>query len=280
MMRYDALEATIDRREGQSPDLENLTHAVGGVNTLYQATRYDEAGRILPRLIRAAEAATRMCLPRDRRAAHTIRAEVYQAVTALLSRVGQPQLAWTAGDRSVAAAERAEADVLTAAGAYRLGHVFIRHRRIAEAKDLAMGAAHALERTMKRHPAPGRLSLWGSMYLVAATAAATEFDRAEVDRFLGVARRAADRLGGDRNDHWTGFGPTNVRIHEVSAAVAFGDASLAVATGEPLDVSTLPAGLLGRRSQVHLDLAWAYAQRLQLVPPDCCDCRRNGSTEV
>ena len=76
-----------------------------------------------------------------------------------------------------------------------------------------------------------------------------------------AARRVAERLGEDRNDHWTAFGPTNVRIHEVSAAVAFGDASTAVETGETLDLQHLPAGLGGRRSQVSLDLARAYAQQ-------------------
>jgi hypothetical protein len=72
---------------------------------------------------------------------------------------------------------------------------------------------------------------------------------------------AADHLGQDRNDHWTAFGPTNVRIHQISAAVAFGDAGTAVETGDRLDLQRLPAGLAGRRSQVSLDLARAYAQQ-------------------
>lgn len=66
---------------------------------------------------------------------------------------------------------------------------------------------------------------------------------------------------GTANDHWTSFGPRNVRIHEVSAAVAFGDASTAAETGETLDLQRLPVGLGGRRSQVSLDLARAYAQQ-------------------
>ncbi|MQA86471.1 MAG: helix-turn-helix domain-containing protein [Streptosporangiales bacterium] len=261
MMRYEALDAAIDGREGRPSDLENLRRGIRRANALYQATRYDEVGGLLPRLIRSAEAAARMCLPRDRPAVHAVRAEVYQATTALLSRVGEPQLAWTAGDRSVTAAEHAEAEILMAVGAYRLGHAFIRRRRTAEAKDLVMVAAHALERTMKRRAQPEQLSMWGSLHLVAATAAAVDFDRAEVDRFLGEARVAAERLNGDRNDHWTAFGPTNVRIHEVSTAVAVGDAGLAVEAGEALDVSELSGGLIGRRCQIYLDLAWAYAQQ-------------------
>jgi hypothetical protein len=43
--------------------------------------------------------------------------------------------------------------------------------------------------------------------------------------------------------------------------VAFGDADAAVETGESLDLQQFPAGLGGRRSQVSLDLARAYAQQ-------------------
>jgi hypothetical protein len=52
-----------------------------------------------------------------------------------------------------------------------------------------------------------------------------------------------------------------VRIHEISAAVTSGDASTAVKIGESLDLQHLPPGLAGRRSQVSLSLARAYAQQ-------------------
>lgn len=261
MLRYDAVEAAIDRGQGRPSELENLKQGVARANTLYQATRYDEVGHMLPRLIRRAEVAARMCLSRDRQTTNAVRAEVYQAATALLSRVGEPQLAWMAGDRSVAAAEHAEAENLMAVGVYRLGHAFIRRQRTAEAKDLTMAAAHAIERTIRNRAQPERLSIWGSLHLVAATAAAAESDRADVDGFLREARAAAERLNDDRNDYWTAFGPTNVRIHELSTAVAYGDVDLAVKTGEALAASELSAGLIGRRCQIHLDLAWAYAQQ-------------------
>jgi hypothetical protein len=99
------------------------------------------------------------------------------------------------------------------------------------------------------------------LHLAGALAAAAEFDRAAADQSLAAAGRVAEQIGADRNDHWTAFGPTNVRIHQISAAVAFGDANMAVETGEALDLQNLPAGLAGRRSQVSLDLARGYAQQ-------------------
>jgi hypothetical protein len=65
----------------------------------------------------------------------------------------------------------------------------------------------------------------------------------------------------DGNHRWTAFGPTNVAIHRVSVAVELGDAPAALVAAEGLDLENLPAGLRSRRAQVHLDLAWAHAQR-------------------
>ena len=135
----------------------------------------------------------------------------------VLSRVGETALAWTAGDRAVTAAEHAEAGLLAAMSAFRLAHVFIRRKHTSQARDLVTGAASAIERSASQGD-PERLSVLGGLYLADALAAAASFDRAAADRSLAAARRVAERLGEDRNDHWTAFGPTNVRIHEVSAA--------------------------------------------------------------
>jgi hypothetical protein len=61
----------------------------------YQATRYDAAGPILPALIRGVETAART-VGSDSPAACAVRARVYDITAALLSRVGEPFLAWAA----------------------------------------------------------------------------------------------------------------------------------------------------------------------------------------
>jgi hypothetical protein len=53
----------------------------------------------------------------------------------------------------------------------------------------------------------------------------------------------------------------NVRIHATSAAVELGDPNDALVHGETVEIDALAPGLLGRRSQVHIDLAWAYGQQ-------------------
>jgi hypothetical protein len=154
----------------------------------------------------------------------------------------------------------AERPLLAAVSAYRLGYVLIRLKRPRQAEDLAVRAAEALASSSRR-PSPPAVSVRGGLYLVAASASAARFDRADVDRHLASARTVAELAGADRNDFWSAFGPTNVAIHEVSAAVMFGDAKRALDLGEPLDVTRLGAGLLGRRAQILLDLARAYGQQ-------------------
>lgn len=214
----------------------------------------------MPSLLTSVEHACRTVPRREQRKAHTLRALVYHAAAAVLNRVGEAELALTAGDRSVASAEAAERPLLTAVSAYRLGYVLTALRRHAQAKTVAIGAAEAL-RSSAEVTRPSVVSVIGGLYLVAVTAAAAEFDRAEVDRWLTAAGRLAEETGEERNDFWTAFGRTNVRIHAVSAAVRFGDPTRAIDQGETLDVARLPAGLTGRRAQVMLDLARAYGQQ-------------------
>lgn len=73
--------------------------------------------------------------------------------------------------------------------------------------------------------------------------------------------RSRDFLGWTEITAWTAFGPTNVAIHRVSVAAELGDPAEALNAAAAVDVDRLPAGLHSRRAQVHLDLAWAQAQR-------------------
>lgn len=68
----------------------------------------------------------------------------------------------------------------------------------------------------------------------------------------------AARLGEDRNDFDTEFGPTNVEVHAVSVAADLGDAGEALEAAATLDVSGLSPE---RQARFHLDLARAHTQR-------------------
>jgi transcriptional regulator with XRE-family HTH domain len=241
---------------GQDEGLDFLRAQASSAYQAYQATRYDAAGRILPGLIRGAETAVRATGTASP-AACAVRARVYDITAALLSRVGEPFLAWAAADRAISAAEQSGDPLLAAASAWRMSYMITGRKHPQEALDLAMTAATALERTA-RVLSPERLSVYGALHLAAATAAAASFDRASTQSLLGIARGIADRTG-EANHLGTAFGPVNMAIHAISASLKLGDPRTATQTGEALDLRAMPAGLVGRRTQVSLDLARAYA---------------------
>jgi hypothetical protein len=106
----------------------------------YQATRYDAAGRILPGLIRGVETAAQTTGTASP-AASAVRARVYDAAAALLSRVGEPFLAWAAADRALFAAGQSGDPLLAAASAWRMSYMITGRKHPHEALDLAMAAA-------------------------------------------------------------------------------------------------------------------------------------------
>jgi len=75
--------------------------------------------------------------------------------------------------------------------------------------------------------------------------------------FLTEADQAARRLGRDANYLWTAFGPTNVKIHRVTAAMELGDVQVAVDLGPRVDTRSLPTE---RRVRHAIETARAYVR--------------------
>ncbi len=235
---------------------QNVDHA----NRLYQAAHYLETGRLVADLIAQAELASRD--PNgDSRESLAALAEVYYIAAKTLTKVSETELSWVAAERGIGAAQRAEDPLLIGAGAYHLGHAFLRAGRTDESVNVTERAASAL--MSRRHVDPSEQALVGALSLTALLGAARANDAYGVREFLNRARRVAAALGKDGNDHWIAFGPTNVAIHELSVAIELGDVRAAVRQGERIDTSKLDARLVGRRTQVLLDLARAYGQRRQ-----------------
>lgn len=264
MVAYTALEDSISS-DAAAPrwDTRNLDARIAAAYSSYQATRYEETGRLLPALIRDVEAASRAA-GADHLELRRIRARVYDTTAALLNRVGEYALAWTAADRAIAAAEQSGQPLMTALGAYRLAYVLASRKHPREAVELAMTAASALDRATRSSSArPEQLSVYGGLHLAAANAAAAQYDSGLSASLLRRAGQLAQQLGRDANLMGTAFGPVNVAIHTMSASARLGDWPAVVRIGESLDATAIPAGLIGRRTQVKLDLARAYAMRRQ-----------------
>src|ERR1035438_5392957 len=82
--------------------------------------RYTELTGLLNSLVPDLETAARSVAEDQRAEAFDLLATTYQACSAALAKLGEPDVAWIAADRAMAAAERAGDPLLVAAGAYRL----------------------------------------------------------------------------------------------------------------------------------------------------------------
>jgi hypothetical protein len=176
----------------------------------------------------------------------------------------------------MSAAERSGDPLLAGASTWRLSYMITGRKHPREALDLVMTAVATLHRAMPV-PSPERLSVLGAPHLAAATAAAATFDRATTTAWLASARGIVEQTD-EANYMGTAFGPVNVAIHAISASLELGDPRAATETSESLDLAAMPIGLVGRRTQVSLDLARAYAMtRKDMRPRSTCCCPPNGS---
>ena len=240
--------------------------AVGALRTrsrqawdLAHAGRYADLADLLGSLVPDLETAAR-AVPGARRAEmFELMAATYQACSAALAKLGEPEAAWIAADRAMAAAERAGNPLLVAAGAFRLVFVFISARHYDQAEETARTAAGALQ-PMADGGDPQAMSLWGGLTLQRAVTAARIGDPDTAYDQLERAKQMADRLGEGRNDYNTEFGPANVGLQEVAIAVDLGDAGRALRAAAAVDTTGLSAE---RQARLLIEMARAYAQRRQ-----------------
>jgi transcriptional regulator with XRE-family HTH domain len=253
-----ALRAMLDGR--RPPALSTLRSQSRRAWELTHAGRYTDLTDLLRGLVPDLETAARTLTGSQRTEVFELMAAIYQACSAGLAKLGEPEAAWIAADRAMAAAERAGNPMLVAAGAFRLVFVFLAARHYDQAEETARTAADALH-PVADHGDPQAMSLWGALTLQRAVTASRVNDPDAAYRHLEEARQIAARLGEGRNDYNTEFGPANVALHEVAVAVELGDAGRALRTAAAVDTTGLSPQ---RRARMLIDVARAHAQRRQV----------------
>ncbi len=237
--------------------LVEVQRAVGRVHNLYQRASYTSAARLLPDVLSQATALTSSSTGLHRSSAFRLLGAAYIAASKLAAKVGDGDTALLTADRASTAARLADDQALAAVAAYQAACGLMRlPGRAAEAEQVVRTSIDCLAGAGPDSE-PDLLSVQGALVLLAAVMAAGQSNPKEAGQLLAQADELATTLGSDRNRLWTGFGPTNVAIHAVSAAVRAGNADQALDIGSRLDTSRLPAVLVGRRAQVHIDMAAA-----------------------
>lgn len=263
LSRHDALRGIFSSHELAEPagDPAELEADAERAWELTHASRYKELEELLPTLIAEAEVLARRLPAASRKAAFRSLAVTYQATAAVMAKLREVDAGCVAGERSIAAAEQADAPLLAAAGAFRIAHAFLSGNRPEEALETARSAAAVLEPSVVDGP-PEMVAIWGALNLAGAVAATRSAQEDIARECMRNAEDASRRIGADRNDFHTEFGPTNVTLHAVSVAVEVGDAGEAIRRAATIDASKLSTE---RRARFLIDVARAYAQRRKVI---------------
>ncbi|MEE2035769.1 helix-turn-helix transcriptional regulator [Nocardiopsis sp. CT-R113] len=242
---------------GERPDLRFLRNETETVMGAYQASDYSRVFRGLPDLLARAQTAVRVYEGGQRRRAGALLALACQACAMILTKVGESDLAWIATERGMKAAF--DYGDLTLQGSLMRSGVHSLHSRGQHETAVALTreAASYLRQEQGGRPTNARLlSVYGTLLLPGAVAAARNGDRSSAVGYLDEAERVASQLGRDANHLWTAFGPTNVVLHRVTVAASLGDPRAVLELGIGIDTAALPRE---RRVRHLFDVAGAFA---------------------
>ncbi|MEU6403039.1 helix-turn-helix transcriptional regulator [Streptomyces sp. NPDC046985] len=254
------LPGTSPTATGQVLDINGLRDRTRAVRHLFCTCDYTELERTLPGLIADLRQAARGSSGTAE--ASGLLATAYQTSVSLLLKRADQGNAWLAAGRAMAEAERSGDPVVLAASVRVHAHVLIREKHTPQAVNIIRHTADQLTGSYDQR-SPRYLAAVGLLLLRGATAASRNGDRDTTEDFLTEAREVARYVAFDRPDAWANFSPTNVALHQVSAAVSFGDAGIALETARPLMRRHIPVP--ERRAALWVDAARAYSQQGRLA---------------
>lgn len=177
-------------------------------------------------------------------------ASTYRTAHDVSIKLGYYDLSSVALDRMDWAAHRASDPCLAAIRQYmralvyfREGEYTIGQRLVAAGHGIVGGAEQTRE----------AVAVTGQLHLGASVIAARADQQTAVDTHIAEAKRCAERTGDASEIHWLSFGPTNVALHKMSAAVEMRQYDEALTQAR--QISLPPALATSRRAHFLIDKA-------------------------
>ncbi len=250
--RYDAIRNQVPAE--YSADPSRLRSQVAYIWSAFELADYHVISRTLPDLLLDAQ---RCHVALDNAETQRILAEVYQITASTLRKLGEYELAWLAGDRGVALAERTGDPVLAALTGFRVAIALTSLGRADAAFNLNFSYASRLEPGLRTE---ADRSVYGHILLQAAMAAASGGNAVGVRDMINEAGAVAQHVNDQANHYRLAFGPTNVGLHHVAALVNLGEGGLAVEVAAGLDEAGIGMLRRERRATYLIDIARGYSQ--------------------
>ncbi|MGW4757530.1 helix-turn-helix domain-containing protein [Streptomyces chartreusis] len=146
-------------------------------------------------------------------------ASTYRTAHDITVKLGYYDLSTVALDRMAWAAERASDPCLGAVRQYMRALVYFREGEYTIGQRLVTTGHGIVGQAEETREA---LAVAGQLHLGASVICARADDAPAVDRHIAEARSIAKRVGDASDVHWLSFGPANVALHRMSAAVEMG----------------------------------------------------------
>ncbi|MER5973040.1 helix-turn-helix transcriptional regulator [Streptomyces sp. NPDC002055] len=257
---------TVEEREG--PALDELRRTVRILWQAYHDGRHALLIGGLPDLIGGAKAAVRSLRGEGAREAAADLSRGYQLAAHAAVHLAQDDLARSALDRAMLAADAAEDPLLVAAGCTGLSWVLLRQNEPELAARIAVAKAAELNPRVSPSDYPA-LRMWGRLMLCAVTAASRQEDHDGAKELLDETRRCTTVVRDDATDYTNGgnyafFGPAKIDMIAVEVAVSQGRSGEALRLAKRVTPSRRvpPTG----RSRHLLDVAQAQTWESQFTP--------------
>ena len=169
--------------------MDQMRKAVGHAWLTYQHAKYGVLARILPKLIREAQAADTAYAGTDHtRDAAQLLGQVYQIASSMLRKLGEHELSWLAADRSIAVSQRAGDQLLAGCATYRVAFALLALGRARPALEVNVNIANRLAPGSGRRDDHARTPV-GLRHAAAAGRDGGRADRRLVDRTRPDRRR-------------------------------------------------------------------------------------------
>ncbi|NUR04340.1 MAG: helix-turn-helix transcriptional regulator [Streptomyces sp.] len=177
-------------------------------------------------------------------------ASTYRTAHDITIKLGYYDLSAVALDRMAWAAERASDPCIGAVRQYMRALVYFREGEYTIGQRLVASGHGIVGQAEETREA---LAVTGQLHLGASVICARAADETAVARHIAEARSIAKRIGDASDVHWLSFGPANVSLHRMSAAVEMGQFDTALTQARKMRLPTSLA--TSRRAHFLIDRA-------------------------
>lgn len=207
--------------EGEPLSLRDAERSVAYLWGSYWSGKWDQLTGLIPQALIGLRATLHAADATTRPKAAEQLAWGYSVAASILTHLRHPDAGFMAARRAVDFADSGDDALLSAALKGSVTWQLMEGGRFAEAERLAVCTAETIEPCGDVSAA--ELSVYGTLLIRAATAAARDHRGAIAADFLGSADEVAHRLGCNRSDYENPFGPSQVIMQTVDVGVVTED---------------------------------------------------------